>query len=209
MNKKYIIIGIIILLIIPLIIIVKKDNQTRKSLTQLNQEGISQTSHSSFTIDDTSLSPTSNDAITHSEIFLESAQSNNTTEQKFVVKSPVDGSERDLFLTNQAGLTFEKITPKNWSPTNRFLFIYADDGGKRDVLFLKTDGRFTNAQYFIHSTSLYPDLTVTNAQWTDTAALSLQTLNVKTHVSGKYVVDFDDDTGIMMPASLYYSNYGN
>lgn len=208
-KKKYIGIGIIILLIIiPLVISIEKQQQNQTTILQTNQKP-NLPNQLTFVTQDSSFSPSSKDAITHEEITLESAQSDNSTIQKFVIKSPIDGSIRDLFLTDQPDLKFENITPNNWSPTNRFLFVYADYAGKRDVFFLKTDGKFTNGQYFLHSSGLYPDLTIINAQWIDTTALSLQTMNLKTHVPGHYVVNFDDDTGVMMPSSVYYSEYND
>lgn len=205
MDRKLYIITVIVIVILLLILIIPiiGSKQQQPSQKQISNS----TPTPPFTADDTSYSPYSKNEITGGEIIRESTQINNSTLQKFIIKNPADGNERQLFSTNQANLTFEKITANNWSPTNRFLFVYADSNGKRDLLFMKTDGKFTNGQYFLHSTGLYPNLTIINAQWVDNAALKLQTMNVNTHVIGNYIVDFDDDTGVMMPATIYNTEY--
>jgi hypothetical protein len=151
-----------------------------------------------YTINDKSAAPKSREAITYGEIMHETQKSNDSI-QKFVVQSAVDGSLRDLLTVDANNLTFENIQPQNWSPTNRFIYIYVDYPKRRDVIFIKTDGTFTNHQYFLHSTGLYPNMNVLSAKWLDEDTLELQTRDIKTNLPQKYLVNFDDDTGIVSP----------
>jgi hypothetical protein len=205
-RKKYIIAGIIILLILLGAFLTARQNQQKGKQPVLQPGTKNQQANQSFTVVDSSFSPQSQEAITHNEILRET-QPGNPSLQRFVVKSPIDGSVRELFEIDENNVTFEKITPQNWSPTNRFVFVYVDYPNRRDIIFMKTDGTFTDGQYWLHSTGLYPNLNIISAKWIDTADLSLQTMDIKTHAAGNYVVDFDDDTGVMMPESVYNKYY--
>ncbi|HVA96973.1 MAG TPA: hypothetical protein VND99_04925 [Candidatus Acidoferrales bacterium] len=154
----------------------------------------------SYTIVDSSSSPKSAKTVTQDKIFREAGTSDNSL-QRFVIKSSVDGSIREIFGVNESDITFEKIQPENWSPTNKFLFVFIDYSNRRDVIFLKTDGKFTNGNYYLHSTGLYPNMNVLSATWIDTQTLELQTKDINTNLPQKYLVNFDDDTGIVTPES--------
>jgi hypothetical protein len=151
-----------------------------------------------YTIKDTATAPKSREAITYGEIMHE-IQDHNPSAQKFVVESTIDGSLRDLFAVDENNVTFERIQPQNWSPTNRFIYIYINYPNRRDVIFVKTDGKFTNGQFFLHSTGLYPNMNVLNAKWLDENTLELLTRDIKTSRLQNYLVNFDDDTGIVTP----------
>lgn len=155
-----------------------------------------QVNNQTYQIEDTSLSPTSSEQVMQGEI-MRIRQPNNPTFQTFVVKNAIDGSVRQLAAFNQKDITFENIQQQNWSPTDRFAYIYIDYPTRRDVIFLKTDGTFTNGQFYLHSTGLYPDMNVLNAKWLDEATLELQTTDIKTQQPFTYIVDFDDDSGII------------
>lgn len=153
-----------------------------------------------YTIVDTASSPKSTAAVTQDEIIREASFAD-STRQQFLVKSAVDGSIREIFQVHESDITFEKIQPENWAPTNKFLFVYVDYSNRRDVIFLKTDGKFTNGNYYLHSTGLYPTMNVKKATWIDNVTLELQTTDTKTNLPQKYTVGFDDDTGIISPES--------
>ena len=197
-KKKYIIIVVVILFALLGGYLTQKKNQQYTMQTLNQTKNREQETNQTFTVADSSYAPQSPEAVTHPEIIRE-IQNGNTSLQRFVVKSANDGSIRELFEINQSHIAFEKITPQNWSPTNRFLFVYMDSPNKRVVLFMKTDGTFTKAQYWLHSTGLYPDMNVVNAKWIDETTLELQTTNVETHTKQNYVGNFDDDTGTVTP----------
>ena len=195
--KKYkiaIIAGIIIIILLVGIIIGFKRQKP------IHTSNLSKTSESNIPTDqgyqirDTSSSPKSSEEVMQGEIMRET-EPNDPSFQRFVFKSAVDGSIRQLLAIDGKNITFENIQPQNWSPSDRFLYIYVDYPNRRDVIFLKTDGTFTNGQFYLHSTGLYPDMNVISANWIDETTLELQTTDIKTQKPLTYIADFDDDTG--------------
>ena len=196
-KKKYFIIAGVIFLALLGVYLTQRQNKLNN---QYRTNNVSQKANQGFIITGRAFSPQSSQAITHNEI-LHEIQPQNPSLQRFIVKSTVDGSTRELLALKENNITFEKIMPQNWSPTNRFIFVYMDYPNRRDVLFLKTDGKFTNGQYYLHSTGLYPNMNVMSAKWINTDILELQTKNIKTNKPQKYLVNFDDDAGIVTPES--------
>jgi hypothetical protein len=208
-KKKYIIAFIVILILIPVIVASLLMSRRQHKTQQINITRATETSNlqnqQQYQIEDTSLSPQSPEAVTNGAIIRE-IQANSSSLQRFVIKSAVDGSIREIFEVNENDIKFENIMQQNWSPSNRFVYIYIDYPKRRDVIFIKTDGRFTNAQYFLHSTGLYPDMNVLNAKWLNENTLQLQTTNIKTLAPQNYTVNFDDDTGVVMPETIKNQN---
>lgn len=154
----------------------------------------------SYRVMDSSFSPHIKNAVTQVEFIRATSDYDGHTWQKFVIKNAVDGRERELVTKVWDDVQFEKISPDNWSPSNRFVFVYTDSPVKRDVVFFQTDGRFTNAKYYLQSTGIYPNLSVTKAFWMSPVELGLEMMDLKTHARESYVVDFDNSVGVVMPA---------
>jgi hypothetical protein len=202
-KKKYLVTilssSIVILIIIGIIIGGNKQNtfQNKTSLQSLQPGNLL---NSGYVVENTSDSPKSSQEVMQGEIIRETLP-NNSSYQSFVVKSDVDGSIRQVMAVNENDVKFENMQPQNWSPTDRFAYVYVDYPDRRDIIFLKTDGRFTNAQFYLHATGIYPDMNVISAKWLDEATLELQTNDIKTRKSLSYIVDFDDDTGYLTQCS--------
>lgn len=200
-RKKYILVVIFVIVIILIAIFfgifvggtrrkptsVNKSSQIPKNILFNNQ---------TYQIEDTSSSPTSSEEVMQGQI-MRITQPDNPALETFVVKNAIDGSMRELAAFNEKDITFENMQTLNWSPTDRFAYVYIDYPNRRDVIFLKTDGTFTNGQFYLHSTGLYPDMNVLSAKWLDEATLELQTTDIKTQQPFTYIVDFDDDSGII------------
>jgi hypothetical protein len=117
------------------------------------------------------------------------------TWQQFVINNTTDTIDRVLLNHTADKTTFEPITNANWSPNNRFVFIFFKTPEKRDVLFLMTDGRFTNTQYYLHPTDQLHNETVTNAFWQNEDIAIVETVNQTTNQKKRYAINFDDSVG--------------
>lgn len=198
-RKKYILVIITVIVIILMAILfgmfvaIRKQKSVNTNISSQVHKNIL-LNNQTYQIEDASSAPQSSEQVMQGEI-MRITQQETPTLQTFVIKNALDGSIRQLLAYNGNGMIFENIQPGNWSPTNRFVYVYMDYPNRRDVIFLKTDGTFTNAQFYLHSTALYPDMNVLSAKWIDEATLELQTTDIKTEQSFSYIVDFNDDTG--------------
>lgn len=203
MKRKYFIVFILVIVFVPIILFLLKPNQivapTKQYQTTLVTIPEQQNDSREYIIMDQSVAPKTDNPVMHGKILREESQKDGHTWQRFVVVNQLDGDERELLNVIEDGKTFEKIGPQNWSPTNRWLFVLNHDNQKQDILLFKTDGTFTTAKYYRYPTQLYSDWSIMSAEWVNSETLNLQAINIKTHVSKKFIVDFDDDTGNMMP----------
>ena len=117
------------------------------------------------------------------------------TWQEFVVNNTNDHVDRVLYNQPADNMTFEQITPANWSPNDRFVFVFFKTAEKRDLLFLTMDGRFTNTQYYLQPTAYLTDQTVTDAHWQDQDNCIVEMTNTKTNEHKQYNISFDDSVG--------------
>lgn len=156
----------------------------------------------SYKVEDNSVTPNTKNSIVQAEILRETAVHNGHTWQKIMLRSPNDGSLRELYNKSSDNLQFERIRPENWSAHNRYLYLIFNNAGKRDIIFFQIDGRFTNKEYYIQPLEAYPDLTVINARWEDYDTFSLETMNLKTARKQNYLVDFNDSVGTLVPIDI-------
>jgi hypothetical protein len=191
-------ISVAIFLIIIGIAFVNKNQMPAANISEQVTNKTEMPTQPPYTIEDTANAPKSKGSMAQGVVVRESNNANHEM-QRFTIKSSLDGSIREIFAVNENDITFEKITEQNWSPTNKFLYVYIDYPQRRDVIFIKTDGRFTNGSYYLHSTGLYPDINVLNTKWVDGQTLELQTKDIKTNQPQGYIVSFDDDSGIVSP----------
>lgn len=199
MKKKYlfILIVVIVIIIVALLFGIYVGGTARNTVYKNNSSQATKNilfNNLTYQVVAASSSPNSSEQVVQAEI-MQLTQRNNPTQQTFIIKNALDGSMRQLVAFDQKDITFEKIKPQNWSPTNRFVYEYVDYPNRRDIVFLKTDGTFTNAQFYLHSTGMYPDINVLSAQWIDESTLELQTTDIKTQQPFTYIVNFDDDSG--------------
>jgi hypothetical protein len=150
-----------------------------------------------FTVEDTSIAPHKLQSAIQGELSRKTWSDSNHVWQKFIVKNYITGDERELFSHVADGVAFEHIEPQNWSPTNRFVFVLIDSRVKKDILFFTTDGRFTDTQYYIHPTEMYPDISIEKAQWIDEDTVTVNALNQKMNQKQQYLIDFNDSVGSM------------
>lgn len=207
--KKYIIIigGIILLILLFFIFLhfyMKMRTTHSKVITSMISE-IKPVGPNGYAVADVSFSPQKPNDITQGEVIREVYNKNGTYIETFFVKSPINNTYRAVYSTNDQSVKFESIGPQNWSPTSRFLYVYMDYPGRRSILFIKLDGTFTSGNYSLDSFGIYPDLTINSVQWIDQTTLKLSTTNIKTHKTETYIGDFDDDTGTVIPESVYNS----
>src|SRR5260370_42275224 len=100
-----------------------------------------------YIIEDSSNTPQVPLAVVHAKVIRETKQFQNHIWQKITLANTITGSQRVLFEQEEDKVQFEKIDTPNWSPSNRFFYIFLDlPDGRRNLLIFETDGRFTNTQ---------------------------------------------------------------
>jgi hypothetical protein len=203
MQRKYFILFILIVMLVPVILFFLQPRQLVAPSKQYQKTSMvtpeQQNRSIEYVVMDQSVAPKTANSVTSGKVLREESQRDGHTWQRFVIVNQLDGSGRELLNTIEDGKIFEKIEPQNWSPTNRWLFVLNHDDQKQDILLFKTDGTFTTAKYHRYPTQLYSDWSIESAEWVNSETLTLQAINIKTHVSKKFIVDFDDDTGNMIP----------
>src|ERR1700722_12723225 len=139
MKKKYLLFLIVFILLIltPILVLFldKYSHKTSKKTTNASQfEPKQLPQNGNYVTEDTSTAPPAQAAAIQGEITRETKTSNNHIWQKFVLTNTETGSQHVLFEQKEDTMQFEKMTSQNWSPTNRFFYVFFDaPDGKRNI----------------------------------------------------------------------------
>jgi len=203
MKKNYVlfIIVLILLILTPILILVldKYSHKTDGHLPTASRfEPVPLPKNGNYVSEDTSVAPPAQAAAIQGEIIRETKELNNHIWQRFILNNTETGAQHVLFEQEGDNMQFEKITSQNWSPTNRFFYVFFDrPDNKRNFLIFETDGRFTDTQYYLKPVILDPSETVSQAFWKDGETLDFNITNQQNNTVKKYEVDLNDSTGVV------------
>jgi hypothetical protein len=200
MKKKYMIFTaiVILLLIIPFFIalITHNHKKTQMHTSVLFPSSVPLPVNGKYITEDSTTAPQVSSAAVQGTIARESRNYHNHVWEKFILTNKRTGSSHVLFEQQDDSVQFEKMTVKNWSPTNRFFYIFFDlPDGRRNLLIFETDGRFTDTNYYLKPVTLAQDETVSKAFWYDDETLYFDLTSQKNKNSSHYEVDLNDSTG--------------
>jgi hypothetical protein len=150
---------------------------------------------SNYTLADSATAPKRTVSAMQGTLSRKTAVSEGHTWEQFVINNTTDNLDRVLFNHAADNTTFEPISKANWSPNNRFVFVYFKTPAKRDVLFMQTDGRFTSTQYYLHPTERLQNETVTDTYWKNEDIAIVETKDMTTNQQKLYAAEFDDSVG--------------
>lgn len=198
-NKKLpILIVILIIILVPLLLysFVHSHKQlinptTFKQSAQLPDNG-------SFVQEDTTTSPKKQITVVNATITRFAKKIHNQIWSEFTLTDNKSGSQRILYNQESIAIQYEQMTLQNWSPTDRFFYIFYDyPDGRRNLLMFQTDGRFTDTKYYLIPIILTDSESITHASWFDNDTLHFDLKNRINSSITHFQVDLDDSTGVV------------
>lgn len=200
MKNKYIItiIILIIIVLIPLSILFAKHTQIKSKPQTAFPPTIALPANGTYVTEDSTTSPNVPITVVNATIARKTKMYQNQIWQEFVLTDTRTGSQRTLFNQVANNIQYEPMKKSNWSPTDRFFYIFYDyPDGRRNLLMFQTDGRFTYTHYYLIPVILTNSESITKATWFDNDTLYFDLQNQIDNSVTHYEVDLNDSTGVV------------